>query len=371
MLSEIQCMQIEKALNVDIEPRKLAAYLCLHMGLTVAEVTPLRISDIDIEAGCLTIRNTLSQSIESDAKFEISPLENTRTLLMPPNVIRIIENNMALYPDKDCYVINAEHSLAGAHLLQNILFSINKKHDITDNLTANKLRNAFIRRSIECGVDLYTIGTYVGIRQVGEIQKKFSDYLVPHYERIYALEKYSEDYVFQEKVCKPCIKRMNLLILGAGGQGQVVRETAEAIGVFNEIAFLDDDPENKLAIDSCNNYKKYLDCYPIAMPSFGNCELRAKWIERIEKADFILPRLIHPLATVSPSAKVEAGSVIEMKAIISTNAKIGKGCIISSGAIIDLNAVVAENCHICSAVTVKKDGFVKPFSRIASGTVVE
>jgi len=371
MLSESQCMLIEKALTEDVEPRKLAAYLCLHMGLTVAEVTPLRLSDIDLESGILTIRNTLAQAAESGAKFEIVNADSVRTLAIPAYLIRFLEEHMALYPDDDCYVINAEQSLAGAHILQNTLFSINKKYGIADSLTASKLRNAFIRRAIESGVDLYTIGTYVGIRQLGELQKKFSEFLVPRPERLETLERYSSGYVPDEKPTHMHQKRMNLIVLGAGSQGQVVKETAEAIGVFNKIAFLDDDPENTLAIDSCTNYKKYTENYPIALPSFGNCELRAKWIEKLEEADFILPTLIHPMATVSPSAVVEAGTVVEMKAIVGTNAKIGKGCIISSGAIIDLNAVVGDCCHIGSAVTVKKDGYVKPFSRPPSGTVLE
>lgn len=38
----------------------------------------------------------------------------------------------------------------------------------------------------------------------------------------------------------------NLLILGAGGHGHVVRETAEAMNVFDKIDFLDDISENSI-----------------------------------------------------------------------------------------------------------------------------
>ena len=37
MLTEQQCELIEKGLNEAVEPRKVAAYLCLHMGLMLAE----------------------------------------------------------------------------------------------------------------------------------------------------------------------------------------------------------------------------------------------------------------------------------------------------------------------------------------------
>ena len=37
MLTEQQCEKIEKGLTAQVEPRRVAAYLCLHMGLTLAE----------------------------------------------------------------------------------------------------------------------------------------------------------------------------------------------------------------------------------------------------------------------------------------------------------------------------------------------
>ncbi len=370
MLSENQCMIVEEALTKDVEPRKLAAYLCLHMGLTVSEATALRLRDLDLDAGELTIRNTLVRTEPcSSSKFEIAEEDSQRTLPMPPHVQKLFKKHLGFYADADCFIVNGEHSVVGAHLLQNMLFSLNRKYAIAENLTAIKLRNAFVRRCIQSGVDLYTIGAYVGIKQIGEIQKKFAEFLVPHPERVSVLEKYAAGYRQPER--SPAgAKRMNLLILGAGSQGPVVKETAQALGVFNAIAYLDDDPDNKLAIDSCENYKKYVDLYPIAIPSFGNCELRARWIDRLEKAGFILPTLIHPMATVSPSAVVEEGTIVEMKAIVSTNARIKHGCIVSSGAVVDVNAVVSENTHVGSAATVKKNAVVPPYTVISSGDVV-
>lgn len=371
MLSESQCMLVEKALTEDMEPRKLAAYLCLHMGLTVAEATALRLCDLNLDTGMLAIRSTLTRMDQAaSGKYEIISGGNERALPMPLHVVKLLKEHIDLYKDADCFLINGEHSVVGAHLLQNLLFSINKKYSIADSLTAIKLRNAFIRRCIESDIDLFTIGSYVGIKQIGEIQKKFAAYLIPRPEKINALEKYSMGYKPLEQPIIPKAKRMNLLILGAGSQGPVVKETAEALGVFYDIAYLDDDLNNKLAIDTCENYRKYVDLYPIALPSFGNCELRAKWIDRLEKAGFILPTLVHPMATVSPSATIEAGTIVETKAIVGTNATISKGCIISSGSIIDTNAAIGKICHIDCAATVKKGAHVKPFTKVESGTVI-
>jgi carbonic anhydrase/acetyltransferase-like protein (isoleucine patch superfamily) len=72
------------------------------------------------------------------------------------------------------------------------------------------------------------------------------------------------------------------------------------------------------------------------------------------------------MATVSPSAYIGEGTVVEMKAIIGTGARVGRGCIISSGAVVDLNASVGEYVHVGSAAAVKKDAVVSPFSVITA-----
>ncbi len=150
------------------------------------------------------------------------------------------------------------------------------------------------------------------------------------------------------------VRQMNLLILGAGGQGQVVKEIAQDMRAFKKIAFLDDDPSNPYAMDVCDNCGKYVNEYPIAIPSVGDNALRQKWIEMLVRHGFILPTLVHSTATVSPSAEIGYGTVVEAKVTISANAKIGVGCIISSGAIIERDVLIPNWTHIECGTTVRK-----------------
>ncbi|WP_134703816.1 PglB [Ammoniphilus sp. YIM 78166] len=119
----------------------------------------------------------------------------------------------------------------------------------------------------------------------------------------------------------------NLLILGAGGHGRVVRETAEAMGCFERIESLDDNSES--AIGRCKDLKRYINDYSYAFVAFGNNNQRMKWIKEITEAGFQLPVLIHPTAYVSPSAKIGVGSILCSRAVVNTSAVIEKGCIIS------------------------------------------
>lgn len=371
MLTEQQSTLIEQALIEDVEPRKLAAYLCLHMGLSSSEAAGLRLGDVDLGERLLTVRRSLIRADEQDhgvEGFVVAPVDQERILPIPSHVYELLKANLRLYQDADCYIISGSPEQPKPHYLQNILHSVNVKYKIAGKLTVNMLRDVFIRRCFECGIDLYTVGEILGLKQLTALERRFAGYLPYHPEQMEALAKYTQGY---EPPILPADgpKRMNLLILGAGSQGPVVKEVAQALGVFNEIAFLDDDPGNKLAMDSCENYRKYLHQYPIVLPSFGNCQLRAKWLELLEEAGFILPTLIHPMATISPSAIIGEGTIVEMKAIVNTGARIKPGCIISSGAVVDVNATVERNCHIGSAATIKKGVVVPPFSVLQSGTV--
>jgi len=163
----------------------------------------------------------------------------------------------------------------------------------------------------------------------------------------------------------------NLMILGAGGHGRVVKETAEAMGVFGKIDFLDDNLESKVALGLCSDFEKYAGEYPYAFPAFGNNELRMKWTERLQEKCFKIPVLIHPTAFVSPSATVHLGTIVEAKAIINTNSVIARCSIVSVGAIIDHDTYIGIGCHIDCGATVMANCVVNDFTKLASGKVYE
>ena len=101
----------------------------------------------------------------------------------------------------------------------------------------------------------------------------------------------------------------NLLILGAGQHGQVVKEIAESMNFFDKIDYLDDNSNH--AIGKFNDYEKYKDKYNYAFVAIGNTKLRMEWIEKLENAGYILKNIIHKTAIVSNSTKLENGIVVE------------------------------------------------------------
>ena len=158
-----------------------------------------------------------------------------------------------------------------------------------------------------------------------------------------------------------------LLILGAGQYGTVAKEVAEAMGCYKDIAFLDDKSPN--AVGALADYPNFSKKYPDAFVAIGDLSLRGEWIRRLREAGFFLPVLVHPRATVMPSAEVGAASIIEAMAVVNSNAVVGEGGIISCGAVVNHNAVVGNHCHLdCNAV-VPANEIVPDETKILYGTV--
>lgn len=368
MLSEQQCKRIEIDLREDVEPRKVAAYLCLHMGLMLGEVTALQWKDFDLDSGRLALRNAVSSAAE------LVPFDPQRVLPMPPHVVRYLRQHSNLYKSGDCFILSGGKALPAFHHMQNILTTVAGRVALGSALSASDLRNVFIRRCIQSGMDLYSICAYVGIKQPNVIVKRFAEYFEPKLGYVDRLEQFGADYQTPEPEPEPeereAPKRMNLLILGAGSQGPVVKEIAEAIGIFEEIAFLDDNPDNKLAIGPLSDLDKLVDHFPMAIPSFGDSKLREKCMNILESRGYIVPSLIHPSATISPNAKLGRSIVVEARCIVSAGATIGRGALLSGASVIEAAAQVGDFTHIGSSVTVAKAAVVENYERVLSGTVV-
>lgn len=147
---------------------------------------------------------------------------------------------------------------------------------------------------------------------------------------------------------------MDLLILGAGGHGKVVKEIATATKQYRRIAFLDDcfDGSNPEIIGKLADYEKFKSAYTDAFVAIGNPDIREQLQKMLRDAKYDIPVLVHPDAYISPSASIGVGTVVMPKSVVQANVKIGKGCIVSAGAIIDHDADVGDYCHINAGAVV-------------------
>ena len=158
-----------------------------------------------------------------------------------------------------------------------------------------------------------------------------------------------------------------LLIIGAGGHGQVVAEVAEDCG-YVETAFLDDNSNR--AIGKIDDLEKFKLKYSEVFVGIGDNKKREKLLTKIKKLGFNIPILVHPTAYISKSCKIENGTIIEPKVIVNANSVIGEGSIISVGAIVDHDVVIGKFCHINSGAIVKAGAEVVSYEKLEAGKVV-
>lgn len=104
--------------------------------------------------------------------------------------------------------------------------------------------------------------------------------------------------------------------------------------------------------------------------AFGNNEMRLNWMKKLSDAQIVLPRLIHATAYVSPTAEVEAGTVVLPLAIINTDCRIQSGCIINCGSIVDHGCVIEEGVHISPGTVIKAENRIPRATKIEAGEVV-
>lgn len=159
---------------------------------------------------------------------------------------------------------------------------------------------------------------------------------------------------------------MKLLILGAGGHGRVVRETAEAIGCFESIEFLDD--QNPDAAGKLDEYESFCDRFDAAFVAIGENRTRGLWFEKLRLAGYHIPTLIHPRAYISPSATIGAGTIIEPLACINSNIIIGSGCIVAISSVVDHDCQIGDYSHLECGVILKPRSVVNSYIKVTAQT---
>ena len=133
-----------------------------------------------------------------------------------------------------------------------------------------------------------------------------------------------------------------LVIIGAGGHGKVIADSAWKNGYTN-ICFVDDNAKgecmgfpilgNSSLIKSLNNGETD---FVIAI---GSNKIRKNIAE---KYDVNWVTLIHPSAQISINASIGIGTVVMACATINAAAKVGKHCIINTGAVIEHDNIISN-----------------------------
>ncbi len=136
-----------------------------------------------------------------------------------------------------------------------------------------------------------------------------------------------------------------LVIFGAGAQGKITLEIAQATGTYDRIVFVDEGPGagttvcgmpvlGSLAAARQNGVHQE------AIVALGNPRSRLATCEKARALGFSLANVVHPSATVMPSAKLGGGVLVAPRAVINSFAEVGEACLINTGAIVEHDCVL-------------------------------
>ena len=137
----------------------------------------------------------------------------------------------------------------------------------------------------------------------------------------------------------------NLLIIGAGCCGLAAKETAEAMGCFEKISFIDDNikelPDGSKVLGTIEKFEDYAVEYSNIFVAIANPEIKLNLLKKIkETTPYKIATLISPKAYISPTAQIMQGSLVEAMAVVNTGSVISMGCIIGAGSVVN-------HCSMC------------------------
>lgn len=168
----------------------------------------------------------------------------------------------------------------------------------------------------------------------------------------------------------------DLLIIGAGGHGKVVADTAIETGKWNDIAFLDDRWNSLKSVLSLpvmgplNIITEMKSRFSEIAVAVGDSLLRIELLKKYELLGFSLARIIHPTAFISRHAVIYPGCVVFAQGVVNAGAVIGFGSIINTGSVVEHDCILGEGVHICPGVKLAGQVSIGKHSWIGIGSSV-
>lgn len=172
---------------------------------------------------------------------------------------------------------------------------------------------------------------------------------------------------------------MQVLIIGAGGHGQVVADILLAMRAAGEdiapVGFLDANPNLSgrtfLGLPVLGNDKD-LGATPhdAVILAVGDNALRRRLFERLLHAGEDFASAVHPTAVLAPGVVLEPGCMVCARAVINTGAVIRADTILNTGCIVEHHNTVGPHAHVAPGATLGGECAVDEGALVGIGSTV-
>ena len=152
-----------------------------------------------------------------------------------------------------------------------------------------------------------------------------------------------------------------LIIVGAGGLGRMVLETA--LSFKYDCAFLDDNESLKevcgvKVLGKISTLPNHINSFKYCVCAIGNNKLRERYDLIARSLGYKVPNIINKTAYVSPFAKIGTG------VILLNNVCVQNGAIIGNGVVITANSEIHHDCEIGDYSLIYSCSSIRTFSKI-------
>ncbi len=153
---------------------------------------------------------------------------------------------------------------------------------------------------------------------------------------------------------------MDVLIVGAGGHGQVIAEALwrcwERDGAMRPLGYLDDDAAllgRKLVdVPVMGPIAALFDISPDAsvVVAIGDNRTRKGVFDRLARSGARFAIVRHPSAIVAPDVRIGAGSMLCAGVIVNVGSVIGDDVILNTGTTVDHHSHLSDHVHLAPGV---------------------
>jgi sugar O-acyltransferase (sialic acid O-acetyltransferase NeuD family) len=173
------------------------------------------------------------------------------------------------------------------------------------------------------------------------------------------------------------IQDNRIIILGAGGQGMEILDIINKTNVFDFVGFVDPSGASEYFGHRILGNDDHLDeiraqgiKFAAIAAGWLNIDRTKKLIEKVLKAGFNLPNLVHPTAYVYPTAKLLGGVQVFANSVVGANAEIGFASVVQNLALISHDSKIGRAVFIAPGAKIAGNVKVGDFAIIGMNASV-
>jgi len=171
-----------------------------------------------------------------------------------------------------------------------------------------------------------------------------------------------------------------VIIYGGGGLSKMIIEAVRATGAYQIAGIIDDSMTKGTDVIGSpvlggeevlpEIYKSGVRMAVNSVGGIGNYRVRLGVFDRLAKAGFVCPAIVHPTAFIDQSAVLEAGVLVLAQSYVSGNAVVGMGTLINNTVVVSHDNVLGVCTNLSPGAKLAGDVILEDFVQIGMNATV-